>query len=598
MCKIVKGLKKVLAVLLCLSFFPAVAAAEPVQAEEMTGGALAAYINRCYNSIQPLSSLIPTPKVIARAYLVGEDDEAAASWLRDPATGAAVAHELYAVDPNTEIQGCRYNSKYFPQNNMEYVRDIQEKYGQSFNYTGRIYNMPAGAQYIEREGCMFAVVACDEDWVTVWSPGYQAWNVYYASYGIAWAGGCVDTYTNDAYMETHPAGFYKIQRNKVWMDFSLKENHPYNSEAEIPKAGSGVVTKLANLLPVPDEGEKTYTAVYALPVNTEVNVVSTELVPSNTPGSTIKYYKVSFNGSEKVQNNAVGYMQYQVPGVYYLDSRYLNFTKEGTKTPKGAELGVIANTAKNSSVYVYRSKDTNSECIGILSLDAEIEMFPSESDASWTTVFFNGQKAYVETKYIKKGTYKVKDISNLRAVNVVKDEIKMGWDPGENNVEYYCRILSLKGKVLWSDKHCKKNSFVIKRKYIEKNNMLHIKVQAKDKNGKKGKTLFYNVYLPYEAVKPDKKRMVIGKNKITSIKYSSLGESLQYSTNKKFKKAVTVEKYSKKEKKYKPITAIKKLKKNKTYYIRRRQKGKVETDAGTKWVSGKWSKSIKIRTKK
>ena len=63
-----------------------------------------------------------------------------------------------------------------------------------------------------------------------------------------------------------------------------------------------------------------------------------------------------------------------------------------------------------------------------------------------------------------------------------------------------------------------------------------------------------------------------------------------------------MEKYGKekgrKGKVYKSIKAIKKLKKNKTYYIRRREKMEIETAAGTKWISGKWSKSIKIKTKK
>ena len=101
---------------------------------------------------------------------------------------------------------------------------------------------------------------------------------------------------------------------------------------------------------------------------------------------------------------------------------------------------------------------------GILSLGAEIGMFPFESDASWTTVYFSGKKVYVETKYIKKAPYKVTDISKLCVADVVNDEIKMSWNAGKNNVEYSCSIATSKGKVLWSDKHYKKNSFLIKIK--------------------------------------------------------------------------------------------------------------------------------------
>lgn len=308
-----KMLKKILAVMLCLSFVLASAVTNPlvVQAKPTPGLAndpeTIAYITRCENSINNLWPIQPSIKKIAHAYLVGEDDVATASWIEE----GREAHELYAVDPNTEIQGHVYDRKYYPQDNLEYLKDISENYG-VFASSGRIYQMSEGAQYIEDEGCMFQVVAFDEEWVTVWDRGYQAWDSYYAQDGIATSGSCQNTI--DLFLQTHPAGFYKIQRNKVWIDFWLSENHPYTSEAQIPKEGNGVVTKLASLRPVPDEGEKTYTPVYALPMGTEVNVVSTELVPSKTPGSTVKYYKVSFNGSEKVQNNGVGYLQYEVPG--------------------------------------------------------------------------------------------------------------------------------------------------------------------------------------------------------------------------------------------------------------------------------------------
>ena len=602
----VKILKKILAIMLCLSFVLASAVTNPlvVQAKPTPGlvndPETIAYINQCENSINNLWPIQPSIKKIADAYLVGEDDMATASWIEE----GREAHELYAVDPNTEIQGHVYDRKYYPQDNLEYLKDIYENYSYgAFAASSRLYRMSEGAQYIEDEGCMFQVVAFDEEWVTVWDRGYQTWNSYYSQEGIASSGTCEKSM--DAFLQTHPAGFYKIQRNKVWIDFWLKENHPYTSEAQIPKEGNGIVIKLANLRPVPDEGEKTYTPVYALPTGTEVNVVSTQLVPSKTSGSTVKYYKVSFNGSEKVQNNGVGYLQYEVPGVYYLDSRYLNFTRKGTKTPAGAVQGEITNVKGNENVYAYQSKDTGSQQVGILSLGAEIEMFPSESDANWTTVYFSGQKAYVQTKYIKKAPYKVTDISKLVVADVVKDEIKMSWNAGKNNAEYSYSISMNNGnkkKVLYSNKHYKKNSFIIKRKYIEKATRLDIKVQATDKNGKKGKTLSCSVLLPSQDRKPDKRLMVIGKTSIKGFRGSSLGESLQYSTNKKFKKAVIVEKYSKnkywKRKMYNSINKIKKLKKNTTYYIRRREKMEIKTAKGVKWISGKWSKSIKVKTKK
>lgn len=269
-------------------------------------------------------------------------------------------------------------------------------------------------------------------------------------------------------------------------------------------------------------------------------------------------------------------------------------------------VGKIVNTAQNGSVYVYPSKDTGSEPMGILAQDGEIGMFPSESDANWTTVYFSGQKAYVETKYIeqtskkvkdKKVTYKVTDISNLRVANIVKDEIKMKWNAGKNNVEYSCSIYMMEGnkkKVLWSDKHYKKNSFLIKREYIEKADTLYITVQATDKNGKKGKELSNVVYTPRQAGKLEEKSMVVGQTRIEAF----FGESVQYSTDKNFKNAVTLEKFSSEEGRYEWILNINNLKKNTTYYIRCRSKQMIKTDAGTKWISGKWSESTKVTTKK
>ena len=595
--------KKTLAVLLCLSLLIFPAGIQPVQA--MTEKEIATYLNKCYRSIRNINTLNPRPKIIASAYLVGDDDMAAASWLQNPVTHTCVAEEIYAVEPGTEIGGVRYDSSLYPQDNREYLKDVLENYGTTFYHTDRIYRMPEGAQYIGREGAKLLVVDCDEKWATIWDQEYQSWNVYEATNGVATHYECMGT-ARDLYLETHPAGFYKVPRSKVWIDFNLKSNHPYQAEDAIPKAGQGIVTKLVNLRPVPDETEKQYTPVYALPAGTQVNVVSTELVSSKASGSTKKYYKVSFNGSDKVQNNTVYYMHYKVPGVYYLDSRFLNFTRRGTKVPADAVPGVIINVNKNGSVYVYKSKSTSSEQVGVLTRDVEIEMFPSESDASWTTVYFSGQKRYVQTKYIKKAPYKVTDISNLNVADIVKDEIKMSWNAGKNNVSYSCSIATparykKKGKVLWSDGQYKKNSLIIKRKYIEKNTALDIKVQATDKNGKKGKVLSRRVLLPSKNNKINKKRLVIGRTKIKG-RYSraSLGSSLQYATNKKFKKAVTVEKYYNKNGKsgYKPVNAIKKLKPKKTYYIRRREKKKINTRAGVKWLSGKWSKYIKIKTKK
>ncbi|MDE6626480.1 MAG: hypothetical protein K2K56_08940 [Lachnospiraceae bacterium] len=604
-----KFFKRALTFMLCLLFLSVIVTEEPVQAERAPGESVENYLNRCYNGITSIAALNPMPKVIGLAYLVGEDDMAAASWIKDPVTNMVVQHEIYAVDPDTAIQGYKYNSRYYPQNNVEYLRDVRYTYGQGLFATNKINNMPEGAQYLEREGCMFMVVACDEEWVTVWDNGYQSWDLEMSATGSIWSVVCHGGPT-DAYLETHPGGFYKIQRNKVWLDFALSENHPYNSEEAIPKAGNGVVTSLAKLRPVPNENEKTdckSTPVYALTAGTEVNVVSAQLVPSKTPGSTIKYYKVSFNGSEEVQNNRVGYLQYKVPGVYYLDSRYLNFTQKGIKTPDGAVLGEITNVTSGSEVYVYKSKDTGSERIGILTKGTAMEMFPAESDTNWTTVYFNGQKCYVQTKYIIRVKYKVTDISEPYIADVVKDQYVIGWDPGKNNVDFYVELAyepsgKKKKKVLWKNSHYTDTTFTIARKYMSASRQICVTVQANTKNGEKGEALqlWIDPTMPSLENQIEKQCIKVGKNKIKFPYKWSQPISVQYSTKKNFKKAKLVENQVKKKGRitYKKIKEIKKLKPNKTYYIRYRGKKKVYTAAGEKWISELWSKPIKIKTKK
>ena len=146
-------------------------------------------------------------------------------------------------------------------------------------------------------------------------------------------------------------------------------------------------------------------------------------MPSETPGSTNTYYKVSFNGTDKVQNNTVLYLTYKVPGVYYINSKCLNFTERDKALPEGNALGEITNVSSGKYIYAYESKDTDSNQLCYLENGVQLEMYPSESDADWTTVYFSGQKCYVQTKYIKKGKYKVTDIGNPYLADIVNNEL-------------------------------------------------------------------------------------------------------------------------------------------------------------------------------
>lgn len=590
--------QRVCAFMLCLSFVLAFIVTSPLTVRAVSAETVA-YINKCYNSTK---TQCPVGR-IGYAYLVGTDGIAAAAW-----TTNRKDHEIYAVEPGTKIQGKTFDAKYYPQDNLEYLKDISGHYG-SFRSSGKINRMSNGAQYVELEGASLSVVACDKEWVTIWDRGYQSWDPAYAKQGIATGGGCEQT--SDIFLQTHPAGFYKIERSMVWLDLNVNNapTHPYKSKEEIPDMGTGVVTHLAKVRPYPNEDEKTdwkSTPVYALSKNKAVTVVSTELVPSKTPGSTDTYYKVSFNG-----NTGTLYLKYKVPGVYYINSKCLNFTEKGKALPEGNVPGVITNVVSGKYICAYESKDTNSTPLAYLDNGAELEMYPSESDAAWTTVYFSGKKCYVQTKNIKKGKYKVTDIGKPYLYDIVNNEPVIKWNKGKNNEDFTCTIECPTGwnpKVFLSKGHVKENKLTITKKLLQKvqnsgRSSVRIKVQATDKNGNKGKEQTY--WFTWKSPNYHKPDLSYIKAKRKSLKMKrkkrNFGNSVQISTNKKFKNARiknarTVKKNGKI--KYKYIYEIKKLKPKTSYYIRRRYTKSVKTSKGYRKMTGPWSAAIKVRTKK
>lgn len=577
------------------------------------------FANRCLDSMRTFPGAATGLKSLGWAYLAGPDGVVKESWLQ----GYAV-YNMYAVDPDAEIQGKKLDTKWLPQDNNMYLKAIAEVHLQnSPEVSNKINRMPSNFQGTHREGAKFRIVDYDEEWVTVWDDGFQVWNselgtynavVLHCAYGV------------DAYLETHPAGFYRFKREDVWVDFGLPANHPYKKGEKVPSAGTGVVTKMVNLRPVPNEEEKVYTPVYVLPRGTKLNVVSTKLVASEAAGSTKKYYQVSFDGTDGksgpqrttiaefeqsgkvgLQNNTVYYMAYNAPGLYYVDSRFLNFTKKGTKEQENEVPGEITNVKSNGTVYIYKSKDTESEKLGVVTKGVEINMIPSQSDEKWTAVLFSGETTYVQTKYIKLGKYKVTNISKLCVADIVDEDWVMTWNPGKNIIDYAVEIsygpyTSKKREVLWKDAHYKDTKIVVDKKYKHNTKTVYVTVRANTKNNNQGKAL--SVFLPKTVTGKNgikASRITLGKNKIEFNNFSGKKSSLQYSTDKNFKNAKIVENPVKKNgvvTSYSFVKEITNLKPDTTYYICYRTKKKVKTLAGERWISGVWSEPFKIKTKK
>lgn len=139
---------------------------------------------------------------------------------------------------------------------------------------------------------------------------------------------------------------------------------------------------------------------------------------------------------------------------------------------EGMTLGEIKS---GSTVYAYSAKDSGSERIGIFTKGTQFDMLPAESNSAWTAIWFSGQKAYVQTKYVKKSSYKVTDISKLELADIVKNVFVFRWNPGKNNADFTVTLSTSNDtgakanqtkKVALEEKHYKESTFTVDKKYI------------------------------------------------------------------------------------------------------------------------------------
>ena len=172
---------------------------------------------------------------------------------------------------------------------------------------------------------------------------------------------------------------------------------------------------------------------YRVPINTNLQVVSTEPVESKTKGDTNKYYKVYFNGK-----NSVNYMTYKKPGYYYVDARYVNLYNKGKKVPSGSSEGKIFKLSDGKEVSVYEKKDTTSTVLGALCNDALVDYFAEDSDDTWTAIWFNSKKAYIKSTNFSKTTAvsSGKKITNMHVKDIVNNQSIVMWDDLYNSSAY------------------------------------------------------------------------------------------------------------------------------------------------------------------
>ena len=312
-----------------------------------------------------MAKAYPNMEIIAQAYVVGTD-----SIAQEKKTV-----EIQPVLPYTYVQGEFITEEHAPQDNMAKVMTTYYAAGgvNAVNWT-------SGA-YLEHEAATLSVVAYDEENVIFWSNGYQG----YATDPTLCSA--------EELMETHEAGFYRIPRSMVLLDVGDTENYAATGET-VTTVAEGVVTTTIGLQTVPGSVETG--AVYVIPQNGTVKLVSTEQIPAED-GSGDTYYKVALK-----LDSTTGYLNRGTTGYYYVDSNYINVYKNSFEHPMIATAGMITGLEEGEYIEVYAKAKESSEVLGHVVNGADITVVSDIADyySEWATVVFNSQTGYIKKSHV------------------------------------------------------------------------------------------------------------------------------------------------------------------------------------------------------
>ena len=185
-------------------------------------------------------------------------------------------------------------------------------------------------------------------------------------------------------------------------------------------------------------------------------------------------------------------------------------------------------------------------------------------------------------------------VQNLRIKEVKNNQYVLAWDEVPTKINYRVVVAnSIHPKrtgtswVVWKTANQQENTFTVKKEWFkkaDKDGNLFILVDAITPKKTLKTTYITLTKFPEKPEKIQPWQIVEeGKGKLTFIYMSSL----QYSTNKKFKNAKTINSNES------VIESVKGFKKGKTYYFRYRTYKTVQTDAGTTKVYSPWSAAFK-----
>ncbi len=542
----IKQLKRVLCLCLCCAVLATGSYVLPGQGDESLGTTSGYYPDEpVYMTEETIGVTI---REIAEAYLHGGDH----------IVDAEQAVGVQAVDAATVIQEQTIDKKWFPANNKEMLHSLYAMNTETSSDPSVDWSLLDDCQWLCKEAERLSVVAYDDQWVVFWSNGYKGFDQN------AWDS------EQERLFSSHAPGFYQIEREKVWLNSYSQDNViPEDDNAKPVGVGQVIVASAAvEVTPI----DSANGSVFYLGLNDQVQIMSSEPVASLDEETNDTYYQIRFKADE-----ANGYLSQE--GYYYIKTSDVNLQTNDVALPDHLGMGYITLPKGYHSLYLYSEKEVNSQkTAGIIANQAKVFVLSDESDTKWTTVWFNDQRAYVQTKRIRWC------VTDLHVKTISKDRYVLSWNrlPITTMIAVYVSGSDQTiGETITGHSA---NQFTVARSYFADHNVITVKVMPEYADAEA-------VGQSIDLMIPAKPKAISGSTTPNTIKIKTdKVYKLQYATNKSFKNAVTVVSD-------KPIAEIKKLKKNNTYYVRYCKRLTVQTEAGKKYVFSNWSPRKTLKTK-
>lgn len=450
---------------------------------------------------------------------------------------------------------------------MKYYSDVASKYKRADNVQN-LYNLwtsaypsqanmiswPSNAEYYVTEGEKLYIIDYTDTYVYYWSPGYKSFS-----------GNSLYNCDSSVVLESHPAGFYKIKRDYVWMD--IYGHRDEILDEMIPDLGSAQALRPTVAVYQQSLTGK-FTKCYAIKQNDELRI--TNNVPYVAEDGT-EYYCAQFKGK-----TAVGYFDCGYYNVY-VKKNNINFYDKNVDVPKGYSNALIKGVKDGyvAKVYSTKVKSDDYRVPGDLASGAKVKVYTDKSDADWACIWLNNDYAYLPAKFIEYyvGDIVIKDVVDGKYViswGKIPAKVMVSWTGG-TPVTYAVN----------------KESITLGWDVFKGREVIELTAQAEGSSIKSSKRLYYPAN-PFTLLLRS-----MDNNTATfsgfSVNAKHNGAVLEYSTNKDFKNA----------KKAYPtgnFYTVKNLKKNTTYYFRYYNSLKVKTENGQKTIKGQYSNVIKKKT--